>query len=729
MKKIQLVMTVVGGVLLCQSAKPVVFWSEQFVNYSDGRLADAGIGANSGVEPTWQTARAEVTVTNANGSLLGNSLGLVASLGTRASLAANTILTNNGTYCRFVVSGTFRPDRQTNIYTSFLYRFNDASQVSTEGQPFSAMNRQNSGITTPSSFSWYLFAKRVGANVQLGLTRSGNPNQYAATTNYATTNIASGETIFVVVRQQVIPNATTNDIIDLWINPPADSFGADEASVPLPSVSTSDGVDDTSNTGPGRFWIMAYPNGASAEIDEIRVANNWAEATPPVGQCLTAAIVADPVSVSQVAEINATFKVVAGGTGPTYQWQASTNSGTSWNNIVGATFASYTTPNLSLPQSGTQYRAIVRVACDASSVTSSVATVTLTAPILTLTGLVMNDTFLDPDLGYDDRSNLPLTSSNSLWYTSVTDDLIAYNQGGNMLGIPAAGSSRLWLGYFIDTNQPPVHLGIGRTIKVTLPFIANSFNSFTNNAALRFGLFDYYDGGTRFLYDTNTASGSGGNGNNVRGYMLSLDWGQIFSANSPLQLLSRIALADNNLMGTTGAYQSLGSGPAGGGYSNAPAFAPGTLYTLTFSVTRIAENSVIVTANITGGTLNLTHTVTETNSAYHRFDAFGLRPNSLETSADGFTFPEFIVEVLSSAIQVAPFSVTSVQALSFDSIKLTWTSVVGASYQILSSPSLASPTWTTNGTVLATGSSTSYTNTPTSGTERYYRIVGLPYTP
>jgi len=87
------------------------------------------------------------------------------------------------------------------------------------------------------------------------------------------------------------------------------------------------------------------------------------------------------------------------------------------------------------------------------------------------------------------------------------------------------------------------------------------------------------------------------------------------------------------------------------------------------------------------------------------------------------------VEVISGAVAVAPFNITAIQALAADSIKLTWQSEAGASYHVLSSPSLATPNWTTNATVQAVGSSTSYTNTPTTGSERYYRVVGLPYAP
>ncbi len=119
-------------------------------------------------------------------------------------------------------------------------------------------------------------------------------------------------------------------------------------------------------------------------------------------------------------------------------------------------------------------------------------------PLPTEANVVMDDTFTDPDLGYDDRSNLPLTSTNSVWFTGASpQSLVAYQQNGNLVGTTVAGVSSLWLGYFVETNQPPVHLAVGRTLLVRLPFIANSYSLHTNNSGLRLGLFDYADGGTR----------------------------------------------------------------------------------------------------------------------------------------------------------------------------------------------------------------------------------------
>jgi hypothetical protein len=718
MKQIQIVLLIVVVTLVGQNVHSAVLRSSQILGYNTG---DLGVDATTGTLEGWSRIGGNglIALTNGSGSLDGTGLGLVISAGDRVFISATDRV--DATRNQFATNTVFPQTVETNLYFSFLYKFKGAAAVTNAGEPIIRVNRANSGATAAQH--WDLVARNVSDAIQVGIAKAGGN-----VTNYAATNLSIGQTFFVVVRQHIIPG-TNNDVYSLWINPPREFFGTNEVDLPPANASTgalaTDGTEDSSGTGPGRFVVSS---GANAELDELRITTTWAEATPPLGQCLAASVASDPASVTQSAEISATLTVQAAGTSPTYQWQRSTNSGSSWLDIPGATTFTYTTPNLAFSESGVQYRTVIHVACDNSSATSAVATITLSAPVVTPIGIVMDDTFLDPDLGFDDRANPPLTSSNSLWYTATTDNLTAFGQGGNMLGTPLSGGSSLWLGYFTETNQPPVHLAVGRALKVTLPFAPNSFGSHTNNAGLRIGLFDYFDGGARIIADGANVGGSRGNGGGVRGYMLNLDFGTNFSVNSPLQLLGRSFLSDDNLMGTIGDFQSFGSGPAGGGYTNAAAFQAGTDYTLELTVARTAVNVATITASITGGGTNWSHSVTDTNFAYHRFDSFALRPNSLETSADSFTFHQFKVEVLQALALVPQFRITEVRSLAPDAVKLTWESVSGATYHVLTRDSLTGPE-STNATIVANGSSTSYTNAPVVGLQRFYRILAPPYAP
>lgn len=90
-------------------------------------------------------------------------------------------------------------------------------------------------------------------------------------------------------------------------------------------------------------------------------------------------ITASPASISRVIPATANFAVTATGTSVTYQWQVSTNGGSTWANVAngsGGTTASYTTPATTDAMNGYQYKCIVTNSCNVA--TSNTATLTLT---------------------------------------------------------------------------------------------------------------------------------------------------------------------------------------------------------------------------------------------------------------------------------------------------------------------------------------------------------------
>jgi len=120
-------------------------------------------------------------------------------------------------------------------------------------------------------------------------------------------------------------------------------------------------------------------------------------------------ITVQPTNQSSTFASTATFSVTA--TSPdsgtlAYQWQVSTNSGSTWSNVSGgsgATTASYTTATLAMAANGYRYRVNVTNAKNgttSSPVTSSSATLTvakadqapLTSPVLSVTTAAYNGT-------------------------------------------------------------------------------------------------------------------------------------------------------------------------------------------------------------------------------------------------------------------------------------------------------------------------------------------------
>ena len=75
-----------------------------------------------------------------------------------------------------------------------------------------------------------------------------------------------------------------------------------------------------------------------------------------------------------------TLSVAVTGTAPTYQWQVSTDGGTTWTNIATATGATLTLNNLTVAMSGYQYRVVIAGTCT-SSFNSAVATLAVNSPV------------------------------------------------------------------------------------------------------------------------------------------------------------------------------------------------------------------------------------------------------------------------------------------------------------------------------------------------------------
>lgn len=596
----------------------------QMLNYSTGPLGQA-----ENVEG-WNNTSGNITVTAGSGSLDGTSLGLTSSRGDLADINATQGL---NVYNLFAASGQFRPDVRRNLYYSFLYRFNDAADVSDTSEIILQANRQNSG----SQFTLQGVARSIDGKLQIGVAKNGG------TPAFAPRQINPGETVFVVFRHQIIPPAGAEDVVDVWVNPPSASFNLDETVTPppTPDATALDGTEDTSNTGPGRFYLAS---GANAAFDELRIGTNWADVTPSAAVCDPASVTQNPVDASVTAGIPATFSVKAAGSSPLFQWQSSSDGGTNWADVTGgtgATLATYTTPFTTVADTGRKFRAIVTVTCGpGSSATSAVATLTVAPATPTPSGLVLSDTWTN-DLSVNTP---PVTTNNSVWYASSSGSLYIDTGNNTMVASPLAGSSTLWVGYFTENTNLPVHLEVGRMLRAMLQFKASGVSATDGN--LRIGLFDYADGSARLDRD-GFGSGSSGNGENVRGYMVGINFSSTFSATSPLTLYARKGLDSLNLMGSTGDYQSLGSGP--GGLQGTAGIQDNTEYTLELSIERTNTVGVVVTASITGGDASWTHSVADATYNYHRFDAIGIRPNTQETTATWMEVLQFKVEVVETA--------------------------------------------------------------------------------
>ncbi len=117
------------------------------------------------------------------------------------------------------------------------------------------------------------------------------------------------------------------------------------------ATSTTYITDGTEATDTGREYRAVFTN-ASGTVTTNAAVLTVINASIP-------GITLQPISISVLPGQTATFSAASlGPPAPTVQWQLSTDSGTTWANITGATSGSYTTGPNPLTDSGWEYRAV-----------------------------------------------------------------------------------------------------------------------------------------------------------------------------------------------------------------------------------------------------------------------------------------------------------------------------------------------------------------------------------
>lgn len=120
----------------------------------------------------------------------------------------------------------------------------------------------------------------------------------------------------------------------------------------------------TVTTG-GKYYVRGYNGSCWGPAFEM---NDTVVILSPVS------VATHPDNQSATVGATATFAVVASNVS-TYQWQVSTNNGTTWTNVPSATASTYTTAATTLAMNGYRYR--VRLSNTCGTVTSNVATLSV----------------------------------------------------------------------------------------------------------------------------------------------------------------------------------------------------------------------------------------------------------------------------------------------------------------------------------------------------------------
>ena len=330
---------------------PTFVWQFNGTNLSDGALVSG-------------SATATLTLTSVSLLSAGNytavaSNGISPEATSSASLTVNqavqTISMSNVGYATYSPGGAYNPGATTNSGLPVTYSSSNSSVATASG---GTVTIQGAGDTT-------ITASAVG-NVD-----------YLAAANVTQTLVVSPAT-------QTIPFSAF----------PAVYVGS--APITLPATASSGlpitYVSENTNvaTVSGNILTIVATGASFADIDAFQAGNaNYYAAgevqqalniTPPVPPSFTT----QPSSQSLLAGGNITFTVAASGAPtPTYQWQVSTNGGSSWSNLSdGGVYSGTATASLTITgalagMTGYKYQALAINLAAPSGIASTAATLTV----------------------------------------------------------------------------------------------------------------------------------------------------------------------------------------------------------------------------------------------------------------------------------------------------------------------------------------------------------------
>jgi pectate lyase len=256
--------------------------------------------------------------------------------------------------------------------------------------------------------------------------------------------------------------------------------------------------------------------------------------------------------------------------------------------------------------------------------------------------VLLDDTFAD---GTRNNTSLP---TDAAWYASSGASLTA-TTGAMTLSV--GSSAILAVSYFTTNANSQVSLGVGDSLLATITFTLNGVAPLNTSQGFRLGLFDF--GTNRVSADFSSSSSQGGN---VSGYSLFQTMGVAFNNTTPMDIRKRTTLTDSSILGTSGDWTSLTTGP--GNTNGFSGFASGTQYTLQLSLQRTDVNSLQVTTtwlNPANGA-ELSTSVVDASAASFSFDGLAIRPQTAATSSTNIVFNEVRVELVPAA---TPPSITT----------------------------------------------------------------------
>ena len=326
------------------------------------------------------------------------------------------------------------------------------SVTATGTSPAYQWQRSTDGGTTYADL-----AGATGATLNLtGVVLAENGHRYRVAVTNSAGSVTSTAAVLTVSAAASAPAFSTHPADASVVAPDTATFSVAATGAPAPAMQWQRSTDG------GTTWIdiagataSSYTTPATGGGDDGNryraVATNASGTATSNPAVLTVAVPVAPSFSVQPANASvaeggtAQFTVTVAGTPtPTLQWQVSTDSGTSWGNVVGATAASYTTPATVLADSGKQYRVVATNA--SGNATSNAATLTVTAAsrVIYSVGSVIY-------VKNDDGTNgvtLAVDADNSLQggYAGLTPDgRVVFGAGAAAASVKLDGTGRVTL--------------------------------------------------------------------------------------------------------------------------------------------------------------------------------------------------------------------------------------------------------------------------------------------
>lgn len=315
---------------------------------------------------------------------------------------------------RCVASGATSPDATS---TAAKLSVNTAPDITTQPSGSTICDGGNTSFTIAATGTGLSYQWQVSSNGGTSYSNVNNGGVYSgATTNKLdiTSATANGNGLkYRCVINGTCGNAATSNAATLTVNTPQDVI-TDPANATVCNGGNTSFAINTSGTVSSYKWEVSTDGGSTwatisnggiysgAKSDKLILTgatlseNNNQYRSTISGPCATDVVSSEatltintlPAITSQPSNHticeggNTSFNVAATGTGLTYQWQVSTNGGTSYSNVAnGGVYAGATTNKLEISNAtengdGLKYKCIVSGACT-PSVTSDAVTLTV----------------------------------------------------------------------------------------------------------------------------------------------------------------------------------------------------------------------------------------------------------------------------------------------------------------------------------------------------------------